>query len=104
MKRLSQIAVPLWMTRLTKQHLFIVLFLLWAVSISGIFGNSGLIQAYRLSQARRDRALKVVALENEKALLQKKLEALKNDSFVQEAAIRESLGFVRSSEIIFEVK
>lgn len=76
----------------------------WLIWISGAFGNSGLIQAYKLSQVRRDMALRIVALENERRRLQNTLYALEHDSFVQELTIRETLGFVRPSEIVFEFR
>lgn len=83
--------------------LFGVLFV-WATWISGVFGNSGLIQAYRLSQVRRDMTLRVAALENERVRLQRTLRSLEHDPFVQEQTIRETLGFVRPTELVFEIK
>ena len=77
---------------------------LWAVSISGVLGNSGLLQAYRLSQVKHDMRLRVVALENEKLKLNATLKLLDSDVYVQEQAIREVLGFARDSELIFEFK
>ena len=79
------------------------LFFGWAVSISGIFGNSGVVQAYKLSQVRRDMTLRIKALDNEKLRLQASLQALERDPLTQELAIRETLGFVRSNELVFEV-
>lgn len=74
----------------------------WLVSISGVFGNSGLIQAYNLSRVRRDMTLQIRALENEKVHLRATLDALERDPFVQELTIRETLGFTRSNELVFE--
>src|SRR5690606_27608466 len=76
--------------------------LVWLVWLSGIFGNSGLIQAYNLSQVRRDMSLRIKALENERARLESTLNALEQDSFVQEQTIRDTLGFVRQNELVFE--
>ena len=75
----------------------------WSIWISGLFGNSGVLQAYNLSQVRRDISLRIKALENEKRLLNGSLLALEHDPFVQELTIRETLGFVRNSELVFEV-
>lgn len=76
----------------------------WIVWISGVFGNSGLMQAYELAQVRHDMSLRIKALDNEKWHLQANLSALEHDPFVQEQAIRESLGFVRASELVFEFR
>lgn len=76
----------------------------WLVWISGFFGNSGLMQAYQLAQVRRDMTLRVKALENEKSRLQTSLHALEHDPLIQEQTIRETLGFVRSSELVFEFR
>ena len=76
----------------------------WALWFSGILGGSGVFQAYRLSMVRRDLGLKVVALENEKARLQATILSADRDAFVQEQAIRESLGWVRPHELVFEFK
>jgi cell division protein FtsB len=80
------------------------LFLGWVVSISGIFGNSGIIQAYNLSQVRRDMSLRIAALENEKLRLQASLHAIEHDPFVQEMTVRETLGFAREGELVFEFR
>lgn len=76
----------------------------WLVWISGIFGNSGLIQAYRLGEVRRDMTLRITALENEKKRLESTLTSLESDAFVQEQTVRETLGFVRQNELVFEFR
>ncbi|MBI3557464.1 MAG: hypothetical protein HY074_14460 [Deltaproteobacteria bacterium] len=76
----------------------------WLVCISGVFGNSGLIQAYQLASVRRDMTLRVKALGNERQYLQSSLYALEHDALVQEQAIRETLGFVRGNELVFEFR
>ena len=77
---------------------------IWAVWISGVFGNAGVLQAYKLSQARRDVGLKIKALENERMRLKSSLYAMEKDAYTQETTIRESLGFVHENEIVFEFK
>jgi cell division protein FtsB len=74
----------------------------WAVWISGAFGNSGIIHAYQLSKLRREMSLKVSALETERLRLSKQLNLLEHDPLTQEKAVREVLGYVRPTEIIFE--
>ena len=76
----------------------------WFICISGVFGNSGLVQAYQLASVRRDMTLRVKALANERQYLQAGLYALEHDALVQEQAIRETLGFVRAYELIFEFR
>ncbi|MEW6055296.1 MAG: septum formation initiator family protein [Bdellovibrionota bacterium] len=83
---------------------YLFIFIAWALSISGVFGNSGLVQAYKLSRVKYDIVLRINALENEKARLATGLRDLESDSFVQEQAVRESLGFVRENELVFEFR
>jgi cell division protein FtsB len=85
-----------------KLKLVLFLFLVWITWISGIFGNNGLLQAYRLSKVRYELLQRVEALELENQALQVKLEKLKNDSVTQEKTIRQVLGYVRPNELIFE--
>lgn len=87
-----------------KKWIYLGVLAVWLISLSGVFGNSGLVQAYKLSQVRRDMTLRIVALENEKARLQATLMGLESDSFIQEQTIRETLGFVRENELIFEFR
>lgn len=76
----------------------------WVVWISGVFGNNGILQAYRLARLRHDLSLRIIALENEKQYLTTSLKALETSSYDQELAVRESLGFVRSNELVFEFR
>ncbi len=81
---------------------YFVAALLWAVWISGIFGNSGIWQVYRLSNARFELSQRVKALENEKSQLATTLNQLQNDPQVQQKAIRDVLGHVKPNELVFE--
>lgn len=76
----------------------------WLIWISGIFGNTGLIQAYNLAQVKRDMTLRITALENERGRLETTLNALNQDAFVQEQTIRDTLGFARQNELVFEFR
>lgn len=87
-----------------KSRVFVALFAAWAVWISGVFGNSGVLQAYRLSNARYELGQRIKALESEKALLESALSALERDPLAQVRAIRETLGFVRENELVFEFR
>ena len=79
-------------------------FFVWVFWISGIFGNSGLIQAYKLSLVKRELSLRISALEKEKIKLNQTHHELQSDSFVQEQAIRDTLGYVGPNELVFEIK
>lgn len=87
-----------------KIWIYIIGLLAWGIWISGVFGNNGILQAYQLSKVRRDLSLRVVALENERLRLTESLSAIESDRFTQEKAIRETLGYARPSELIFEVR
>ncbi len=74
----------------------------WFICLSGVFGNSGFIQAYKVSLLKRDMGFRLQALENEKSRLETTYQALSRESFVQEQTVREVLGFVREDELVFE--
>lgn len=76
----------------------------WGIWISGIFGNTGLLQAYNLAQVKRDMTLRITALENERGRLENTLTALNQDAFVQEQTVRDTLGFMRQNELVFEFR
>lgn len=83
-------------------YLYLIGFLLWAFWISGLFGNSGLLQVHRLSNVRDELQLRVKALENEQNQLSTTLNQLQNDPEVQQRTIREVLGHVKKNELVFE--
>lgn len=85
-----------------KGRIVLALLVAWCVWISGVFGNSGVLQAYRLSNARYELGQRIKALESEKARLEAHLAGLDHDPLSQERAIRETLGFVRENELVFE--
>jgi cell division protein FtsB len=91
---------PIW----NKPWVVPVGFFIWVLWISGIFGNSGLIQAYKLSLVKRELSLRISALEKEKLKLNQTYHELQSDSFVQEQAIRDTLGYVGPNELVFEIK
>lgn len=77
---------------------------LWLTWISGVFGNNGILQASRLSDARHELTMRVKAMEAEKQRLEASLAGLHKDPVAQEKAIRETLGFVRENELVFEFR
>lgn len=85
-----------------KNWIRLILFSIWLVSFFGFFGRGGLIQAHRLSQVRQDILLRTKALENEKLKMLSAIRDLEHDDFYQEKMIRDSIGFVRPDELIFE--
>ncbi|MBI2604646.1 MAG: septum formation initiator family protein [Deltaproteobacteria bacterium] len=87
-----------------KGRILLALFAAWIVWISGVFGNSGVLQAYRLSNARYELGQRIKALESEKSVLESALSGLERDPLAQERAIRETLGFVRENELVFEFR
>ncbi|MGE4234421.1 MAG: septum formation initiator family protein [Bacteriovoracia bacterium] len=91
-------------SRSIKWFVVFSVFFVWVISISGFFGNKGLLQAYSLSEARRDLRLRIVARENEKQRLEEALRDLQENPAVQEKNIRETLGYVRNGDLVFEFK
>jgi len=76
--------------------------LLWVVSISGILGNSGIAQAYRLRRAVDRLEGRVTDLDLERSRLKVILRDLEKSRTVQEIVVRDTLGYVREGEIVFE--
>lgn len=87
-----------------KTVLVIFAALAWCIWISGIFGNAGLLQAYRLADARFELQMKIKALETENIRLEHAHNLLENDPITQERAIRDTIGFVKSDELVFEFR
>ncbi|HRK02952.1 MAG TPA: septum formation initiator family protein [Oligoflexia bacterium] len=87
-----------------KFRIVVLVLFCWSVWISGLFGNDGILQAYRLSKVRRDLTLRIRALENERSRLDILLSDLYRDDFAQEMAIRDTLGYVREGEVVFETR
>ncbi len=76
--------------------------MIWTLWISGLFGNSGLLQVYRLSKVRDELSYRIKALQNEQSQLNTTLNQLQYDPQVQQRAIREVLGHVKPNELVFE--
>lgn len=91
-------------TKSSKLWVIAAAFVFWVSWISGIFGNVGIYQAYRLSQVRRDLTQRVQALEKERVKLVLTLGGIERDPYAQELAIRETLGFARENELVFEFR
>ncbi len=87
-----------------KAVLFFLATLGWCTWISGLFGNAGLLQAYRLADTRFEMQMKIKALETENIRLEHSFKLLENDPVTQERAIRDTIGFVKENEIIFEFR
>ncbi len=77
-------------------------FALWVVSISGILGNSGIAQAYRLRLAVSRMEVRVGELAQEGGRQKGMLRDLEKSRVVQEIVVRDTLGYVREGEIVFE--
>ena len=95
--------VRVWRTN-PRSSLFFFCTFAWLLWISGIFGNSGVLQAYQLSNARYELSMRIKALGSENQRLEHALDSLQKDRFSQEKAIRETIGFVKENEIIFEFR
>lgn len=91
-----------WLTKKRRNALAGAGLALWLLSLSGIFGNSGLWQAYKLRLARQTLSLRVESLSAERARLQSLRRLLERDRGAQEVVIRDTLGFVRDGEVVFE--
>ena len=84
------------------KRIFAAFVFLWAVSISGILGNSGIAQAYRLRRAVDRLEGRVGDLGQERGRLKVILRDLEKSRTVQEIVVRDTLGYVREGEIVFE--
>jgi len=78
------------------------LFLFWVVCISGIFGNVGIIQAVKLRNARAELQEKLLTLKVERDRLVQILSRVEKDRITQESVVRDTLGFVKDGELVFE--
>lgn len=67
-----------------------------------LFGESGVLSAYKLSQEKMKLEKHIEFLEAENAKLTKNIKRMQTDPTFQEAMVREKLSYVQPDELIFE--
>lgn len=68
----------------------------------GFFSRRGWLDYLRVEKQNKEIEEKIARYTLEKAYLEKKIRALKQDPRVQEKVIRQGLGFVREGDILIE--
>ena len=84
-----------------KKHLLIFMVFILAVSVMGIFGDKGLVEAYALKKERDAILGHIRALKEENSLLLVDVDLLKNDTRYVERIARKELGMVGKGEVIY---
>lgn len=92
------------MSRLFPRLLKIVLPIVIITGILTIFGERGLIKAYRLSSERDEIRVKVEKLRRENQYLRGELASLRSDRHYVEDMARRELGFVREGETVYRFR
>ncbi len=92
--------------RLTPLRLWLMIFGLWAVFLSGLFssivGSPGIIQAVRLRSLLQAKQAQMAKFEAEISRVERECESLEKSRVVQEREIRRVLGYAAPDEIIFD--
>lgn len=87
-------------------RIWIALFLLWGVFLSGFpkqfTGSPGIRQSVQLRTLLEDKKTRLEELERRIEQLSKQEKALKTNRVVQEREVRRVLGYVKPDEIVFE--
>jgi len=92
------------MSQLFPRLLKIVLPVLILTAILTVFGERGLIKAYRLTSERDDIRAKVEKLRKENQFLRGELSSLRNDRRYVENIARKDLGLVREGETVYRFR
>lgn len=67
-----------------------------------LFGEEGLIRAFKLSRERDLQRQQVEALQDENRALRQEIELLRNDPRYLEGVARRELGMVREDELVYQ--
>lgn len=92
------------MSQLFPRLLKIILPVLILTALLSVFGERGLIRAYRLTNERDDIRTKVEKLRRESQYLRGELSALKSDKRYVENIARKDLGLVREGETVYRFR
>ena len=91
---------------LTPKRLWLGIFAVWLLFISGILqtytGSPGVLQAFRLYQLHQNKIAQLAEMELKIAELEKEEKKLQTDRAYIEQEIRRVLGYVHSDEIVFQ--
>jgi hypothetical protein len=87
---------------MTQKKILWGIFLVVIVSISGVLGNGGLWQAYKLRQAAIVLDQRVQGLIVERDQLRAVYSTGYGSSQVLEVVVRDTIGFVRPNDMVFE--
>ena len=92
------------MSQLFPRLLKIVLPVLILTALLTVFGERGIIKAYRLTSERDDIRAKVEKLRKENQFLRGELSSLRNDRRYVENIARKDLGLVREGETVYRFR
>ena len=92
------------MSQLFPKLLKIILPVMLLTGLLTVFGERGLIKAYRLTSERDDIRAKVKKLRKENQFLRGELSSLRNDRRYVENIARKDLGLVRVGETVYRFR
>jgi cell division protein FtsB len=90
------------MFKMTPNRLWIGIFCLWLVFLSGIAGAPGVIQAVKLSSLLQSKHAQVTVAQVDISKLETDIALLETSRVVQEREVRRVLGYAGNDEIIFD--
>lgn len=92
----SRLSVP------RPSQLWLALFAIWLVSLSGWVGVPGFYQSMRLQGLLKSKQNQISQLEGELKVLQREIQQQDKNKFTQQREIRRVLGYSAPDEIIFD--
>lgn len=105
MTAVAQALLPLWTPFLRSPapvKIWIALFAVWVVFISGLIGSPGVLQAIRLQQLLESKQAQVTQIQSDIRRLQGDASQLEKSRVIQQREIRRVLGYAAQDEIIFD--
>ena len=83
-------------------QLWIAVFLVWSLSLTGIIGVPGIFHSLRLKSLLASKQGQVTQLQSELKLLQQEALELEKNKVTQQREIRRVLGYAAPDELIFD--
>lgn len=83
-------------------QLWIVIFIVWSISLSGLVGVPGILQSLRLKSLLNSKQTQMNELQTELIRLQDEALGLEKNKVLQQREIRRVLGYSAPDELIFD--
>lgn len=83
-------------------QLWLAIFAVWIISLTGLFGFPGVLQSLRLQKLLDSKQAQISQVQADINRLQQEALGLEKNKFLQQREIRRVLGYASPDEIIFD--